>query len=210
MCICVHHVHHPAAIHEFPEDIFTKEQRKKGAVCLHALCVSMSRRISWHPQTPTCITNQQLLYYFIVWKGSLCTCTCTLSSGPNCAFRPSTCSMPWPSSVTTTSSHPLRKYLRWDKRHRPAIRYHFVGSMRFIFSYSFLFWASSFFFVSFRTCSSVRMWPVRHSWRQAARLQSFLPLSLVSSLANRDPVPDVPVVTIMPVVVSCIISFLTL
>lgn len=27
-----------AAIHEFPEDIFTKEQRKKGAVILHALC----------------------------------------------------------------------------------------------------------------------------------------------------------------------------
>ncbi|XP_070773158.1 sodium/potassium/calcium exchanger 3-like [Enoplosus armatus] len=27
-----------AAIHEFPEDIFTKEQRKEGAVCLHALC----------------------------------------------------------------------------------------------------------------------------------------------------------------------------
>ncbi|CAI5643788.1 sodium/potassium/calcium exchanger 3 [Oreochromis niloticus] len=27
-----------AAIHEFPEDIFTKEQRKNGAVCLHALC----------------------------------------------------------------------------------------------------------------------------------------------------------------------------
>lgn len=27
-----------AAIHEFPEDIFTKEQREKGAVCLHALC----------------------------------------------------------------------------------------------------------------------------------------------------------------------------
>ncbi|XP_032388807.1 sodium/potassium/calcium exchanger 3 [Etheostoma spectabile] len=27
-----------AAIHEFPQDIFTKEQRKKGAVCLHALC----------------------------------------------------------------------------------------------------------------------------------------------------------------------------
>ncbi|XP_030293222.1 sodium/potassium/calcium exchanger 3 [Sparus aurata] len=27
-----------AAIHEFPEDIFTKEQRKKGAVVLHALC----------------------------------------------------------------------------------------------------------------------------------------------------------------------------
>ncbi|XP_029304888.1 sodium/potassium/calcium exchanger 3-like isoform X2 [Cottoperca gobio] len=27
-----------AAIHEFPKDIFTKEQRKKGAVCLHALC----------------------------------------------------------------------------------------------------------------------------------------------------------------------------
>uniref|UniRef100_A0A3Q4IA82 Sodium/potassium/calcium exchanger 3-like n=1 Tax=Neolamprologus brichardi TaxID=32507 RepID=A0A3Q4IA82_NEOBR len=26
------------AIHEFPEDIFTKEQRKNGAVCLHALC----------------------------------------------------------------------------------------------------------------------------------------------------------------------------
>ncbi len=32
----------PAAIHEFPEDIFTKEQRKKGAVVLHALCVSIS------------------------------------------------------------------------------------------------------------------------------------------------------------------------
>ncbi|KAK2828545.1 hypothetical protein Q5P01_019579 [Channa striata] len=27
-----------AAIHEFPEDIFTKEQRKKGAVLLHVLC----------------------------------------------------------------------------------------------------------------------------------------------------------------------------
>ncbi|XP_070699187.1 sodium/potassium/calcium exchanger 3 [Pempheris klunzingeri] len=27
-----------AAIHEFPQDIFTKEQRKKGAVFLHALC----------------------------------------------------------------------------------------------------------------------------------------------------------------------------
>ncbi|KAM3601475.1 uncharacterized protein V6R79_013439 [Siganus canaliculatus] len=27
-----------AAIHEFPEDIFTKEQRKRGAVVLHALC----------------------------------------------------------------------------------------------------------------------------------------------------------------------------
>ncbi|CAL1573614.1 unnamed protein product [Knipowitschia caucasica] len=27
-----------AAINEFPEDIFTKEQRKNGAVCLHALC----------------------------------------------------------------------------------------------------------------------------------------------------------------------------
>ncbi|KAM9847238.1 sodium/potassium/calcium exchanger 3 [Aulostomus maculatus] len=27
-----------AAIHEFPEDIFTKEQRKKGAVILHTLC----------------------------------------------------------------------------------------------------------------------------------------------------------------------------
>lgn len=27
-----------AAIHEFPEDIFTKEQRKNGAVVLHALC----------------------------------------------------------------------------------------------------------------------------------------------------------------------------
>ncbi|XP_041807766.1 sodium/potassium/calcium exchanger 3 [Chelmon rostratus] len=27
-----------AAIHEFPEDIFTKEQRKKGAVLLHTLC----------------------------------------------------------------------------------------------------------------------------------------------------------------------------
>lgn len=30
---------HPrAAIHEFPKDIFNKEQRKNGAVCLHALC----------------------------------------------------------------------------------------------------------------------------------------------------------------------------
>ncbi|XP_016411502.1 sodium/potassium/calcium exchanger 3-like [Sinocyclocheilus rhinocerous] len=28
-----------AAIHEFPEDIFTKEQRKRGAVLLHVLCV---------------------------------------------------------------------------------------------------------------------------------------------------------------------------
>ncbi|XP_042584684.1 sodium/potassium/calcium exchanger 3-like isoform X4 [Cyprinus carpio] len=27
-----------AAIHEFPEDIFTKEQRKRGAVLLHVLC----------------------------------------------------------------------------------------------------------------------------------------------------------------------------
>lgn len=29
------------AIHEFPEDIFTKEQRKNGAVILHAVCVSI-------------------------------------------------------------------------------------------------------------------------------------------------------------------------
>ncbi|CAL8365189.1 unnamed protein product [Lota lota] len=30
---------HPrAAIHEFPEDVFTKEQRKRGAVLLHVLC----------------------------------------------------------------------------------------------------------------------------------------------------------------------------
>ncbi|XP_061608931.1 sodium/potassium/calcium exchanger 3 isoform X1 [Phyllopteryx taeniolatus] len=29
---------HRAAIHEFPEDIFTKEQRKNGAVLLHVLC----------------------------------------------------------------------------------------------------------------------------------------------------------------------------
>uniref|UniRef100_A0A8C1R799 Sodium/calcium exchanger membrane region domain-containing protein n=1 Tax=Cyprinus carpio TaxID=7962 RepID=A0A8C1R799_CYPCA len=28
----------PLAIHEFPEDIFTKEQRKRGAVLLHVLC----------------------------------------------------------------------------------------------------------------------------------------------------------------------------
>ncbi|KAM7374239.1 hypothetical protein PAMP_006910 [Pampus punctatissimus] len=28
----------PDTIHEFPEDIFTKEQRKKGAVVLHVLC----------------------------------------------------------------------------------------------------------------------------------------------------------------------------
>uniref|UniRef100_A0A3P8RPW1 Sodium/calcium exchanger membrane region domain-containing protein n=1 Tax=Amphiprion percula TaxID=161767 RepID=A0A3P8RPW1_AMPPE len=34
----LHNVIPPAAIHEFPEDIFTKEQRKHGAVCLHALC----------------------------------------------------------------------------------------------------------------------------------------------------------------------------
>lgn len=36
----------PTAIHEFPEDIFTKEQRKKGAVLLHALCVSITPRPS--------------------------------------------------------------------------------------------------------------------------------------------------------------------
>lgn len=35
-----------AAIHEFPEDIFTKEQRKNGAVCLHALCVSISCNVA--------------------------------------------------------------------------------------------------------------------------------------------------------------------
>lgn len=34
-----------AAIHEFPEDIFTKEQRKNGAVILHALCVSWTHNI---------------------------------------------------------------------------------------------------------------------------------------------------------------------
>ncbi|XP_077360156.1 sodium/potassium/calcium exchanger 3 isoform X2 [Festucalex cinctus] len=31
-------IEHRAAIHEFPEDIFTKEQRKNGAVLLHVLC----------------------------------------------------------------------------------------------------------------------------------------------------------------------------
>lgn len=40
MCVCV-----LAAIHEFPEDIFTKEQRKNGAVILHALCVSWRHNI---------------------------------------------------------------------------------------------------------------------------------------------------------------------
>uniref|UniRef100_A0A3B3U9T2 Sodium/calcium exchanger membrane region domain-containing protein n=1 Tax=Poecilia latipinna TaxID=48699 RepID=A0A3B3U9T2_9TELE len=34
----VYNVNPPTAIHEFPEDIFTKEQRKNGAVLLHALC----------------------------------------------------------------------------------------------------------------------------------------------------------------------------
>lgn len=32
-----------AAIHEFPEDIFNKEQRKNGAVLLHVLCVSIPK-----------------------------------------------------------------------------------------------------------------------------------------------------------------------
>lgn len=43
----------------------------------------------------------------------------------------------------------------------------------------------NFFFLSFRTCSSVRTWPGPHSWPQEALLQSFSPLSLVSSLASR-------------------------
>ncbi|XP_019728886.1 sodium/potassium/calcium exchanger 3 isoform X2 [Hippocampus comes] len=34
---------HDAAIHEFPEDIFNKEQRKNGAVLLHVLCVSIPK-----------------------------------------------------------------------------------------------------------------------------------------------------------------------
>uniref|UniRef100_A0A3Q4BMX7 Sodium/calcium exchanger membrane region domain-containing protein n=1 Tax=Mola mola TaxID=94237 RepID=A0A3Q4BMX7_MOLML len=38
---CDLELHHtlrpPFSIHEFPEDVFTKEQRKKGAVCLHAI-----------------------------------------------------------------------------------------------------------------------------------------------------------------------------
>lgn len=40
-CACV-----LAAIHEFPEDIFTKEQRQNGAVVLHALCVSSPHQCS--------------------------------------------------------------------------------------------------------------------------------------------------------------------
>lgn len=31
---------HPAALHEFPNDIFTNEDRRQGAVVLHVLCVS--------------------------------------------------------------------------------------------------------------------------------------------------------------------------
>ena len=38
----------PAAIHEFPEDVFTKEQRNRGAVLLHVLCVSTEYSQSTH------------------------------------------------------------------------------------------------------------------------------------------------------------------
>ena len=31
---------HPTALHEFPNDIFTNEDRRQGAVVLHVLCVS--------------------------------------------------------------------------------------------------------------------------------------------------------------------------
>lgn len=78
-----------AAIHEFPEDVFTKEQRKKGAVFLHALCVSVYLNIIILIFTSdvVIIRNHRVL-------------------------RPSTCSTPSPSSVTITSSLLWRRSLR--------------------------------------------------------------------------------------------------
>lgn len=45
------------AIHEFPKDYFTNEERIEGAVGLHVLCVS----ISWPPLEPSCIPHHLLL-----------------------------------------------------------------------------------------------------------------------------------------------------
>lgn len=53
VCVCV-----LAAIHEFPEDIFTKEQRKNGAVILHALCVSWTHNICASMKTSFILLNQ--------------------------------------------------------------------------------------------------------------------------------------------------------
>lgn len=50
-----------AAIHEFPEDVFTKEQRKRGAVLLHVLCVSI---LTHYHVTLTCYC---LLSYRGTW-----------------------------------------------------------------------------------------------------------------------------------------------
>lgn len=35
---------HSLALHEFPNDIFTNEDRRQGAVVLHVLCVSTPER----------------------------------------------------------------------------------------------------------------------------------------------------------------------
>lgn len=51
-----------AAIHEFPRDYFTNQERVEGAVGLHVLCVSVTRILvfSYSPQAP----HSFILTYF--------------------------------------------------------------------------------------------------------------------------------------------------
>ena len=51
----------PTAIHEFPEDVFTKEQRKRGAVLLHVLCVRTQYSPSTQPVTVFVYVLQHVL-----------------------------------------------------------------------------------------------------------------------------------------------------
>lgn len=141
----------PAAIHEFPEDIFTKEQRKKGAVFLHALCVSILKSIKCNVQVNSLMLKTvhvvpprslQAIYMFYA-----------LAIVCNDYFVPS-----------------LEKISEVKKQHQPSLCLHSTESC-FILE----------FFLSFRTCSSVKMWPERRSWLQEALLLSFLPHSLVST-----------------------------
>lgn len=82
------------------------------------------------------------------------------------------CPLPWENirGEETASTSPLRKSSYFNN----------------IILIDLIWFWTGVFFLSFRTYSSVRMWPGRHLWLREALLRSFSPLSLVSSSANQE------------------------
>lgn len=120
-------------------------------------------------------------------EGRLCMCSSTLLSVLNCAVQ--AIYMFYALAIVCDDYFvpSLEKISEVRKRHRPVIRYHFLSFVGSFLIIPILFWASLFCFYVSRTCSSVKMWLGRHLWRQAALLQSFLLLSLVSSFSQSRP-----------------------